>query len=424
MFTLFQALALVFLTGLVIFAFRRYIRRGSALAMMFASLGFLGAFVAPASATEFRKGDTVEVRRDETIKSDIFVSGESVRIDGTVDGDVYAFGQQVDVSGHINGDLICFARSARVTGQVDGNVRSFTNNIAISGTVGRSVTTFTEGFALDTNGKIGHSLTIFAQNLMIDGKIGRDFLGFFHQATVSGLIGGALDSRGNSLTLTSTAEIDGKAEFQGDKPAIVSSEAKLAFPLEYKRLEHKHGDTRDASFYVWQGIWTAAFIFFGLVLFSLMPRFAVETVEAAEHLGASFGLGVLVLPGIFIAAIIACFTVVGLVVGISSLMLWLIAFLAAEVVVGGIIGTWIMGRSTELWPMVGRMAVGVILVSIATALPWVGPWAKLAVLLWGMGAISLALYRRLQPAVTPSIPLAPVGPVGTPLPPGTTVGLA
>jgi len=42
-----------------------------------------------------------------------------------------------------------------------------------------------------------------------------------------------------------------------------------------------------------------------------------------------------------------------------------------------------------------------------------------------MGAISLALYRRLQPMIAPNIPpmpMTPVGPVGTPLPPNTVVG--
>jgi hypothetical protein len=319
--------------------------------------------------------------------------------------------------------LICFAQSARVSGTIDGNIRSFTNNITITGTVDRSVTAFNELFNLDSNGKIGHSLTAFGQGLTIDGKVGQGLLGFFGQATISGSIGGALQGKGKSLTITSTAEIGGPAKFEGEKPPVVSSGAKFASPLDYKKIEHKSA-ARTGSYYVWRGIWTAAFIFFGLVLISLMPRFALETVEAAEHLGASFGLGVLVLPGVCIAAIIACFTVVGLIVGVSTLLLWIIAFLAAEVVVGGIVGTWLMGRATELWPMIGRMAVGIIVVRIITTLPWVGPWARLAVLLWGMGAISLALYRRLQPMIAPNIPSVPMGPTSSPLPPGTTVGVA
>jgi hypothetical protein len=424
MFTLFQALALAVLLGLVVFAFRKYLKRGSALALMVASLGLVGAFTTPASAAVFRKGDTVEVRRDETIKGDLFISGHTLRVEGTVDGDVYAFGQQVDVSGHITGDLICFSQSARVSGTIDGNIRSFTNNITLSGSVERSVTAFNEVFNLDANGKIGHNLTMFTQTVTLDGKVGRDYLGFFQQATLSGTIGGSVAAKGNSLTITGGAEVDGKTAFEGEKPANVSADAKLASPIEYKKMEHRSGHTRDASYYVWRIIWTAAFVLFGLVLFSLLPRFAIETTDAAENLGASFGLGVLVLPGVLIAAVIACITVIGLWVGISTLLMWFIAMLSAEVVVGAIVGRWIMGRVTDFWPMVGRMAVGIIVVRIITTLPWVGPWAKLAVLLWGMGAISLGLYRRFQPPLAQSTPPVPIGPIGTPLPPATTVGAA
>jgi len=49
----------------------------------------------------------------------------------------------------------------------------------------------------------------------------------------------------------------------------------------------------------------------------------------------------------------------------------------------------------------------------------VGGWVKFAAILWGIGAISLALYRRFQPVIAPSMPSAPYTP---PIPPNTTVG--
>jgi len=48
--------------------------------------------------------------------------------------------------------------------------------------------------------------------------------------------------------------------------------------------------------------------------------------------------------------------------------------------------------------------------------PFIGGWIKVAVILWGIGAISLAAYRRLQPVMAPNLPPVPV-----PLPPNTTV---
>ena len=70
MFTLFEFLALAAIAGFGMFAFRKYVKRGSALALVFASLGLLAALPSAVSATEFRKSDNVEVRKDETIKTD------------------------------------------------------------------------------------------------------------------------------------------------------------------------------------------------------------------------------------------------------------------------------------------------------------------------------------------------------------------
>ena len=422
MFTLFQFVALAGLASFALFAGRRYLRRGSALAVMFASLGLALAVGTPVSATEFRKADNVELGKDETIKSDMFITGNHIRVDGTVDGDLYAFGQQLEVSGHVTGDVICFAQTTRITGQVDGNIRSFTNNITISGTVARNVLSMNELLTLDRSGKIGHSLTVFGQTVTMDGEIGRDVLAMFDKATLSGKIGGSLHTKGESLVIESGAEVVGKTSFVGKNPATVSGGAKLASPLEYKKIEHKSQMERGVGYYIWRLIWTGTYILFGLVLLAVMPRFGRETLQSAEHYGGSFGLGILVLFAVPIAAIIVCFTVIGLFLGLTTLALWCVMMMAAEVVVGTIVGQWIMGRTSEYWPLVLRMSVGIILVRIVTSIPFLGGWARFAVSLWGLGAISLALYRKLQPVVAPNIPSVPMGPGVTPLPSNTTVG--
>jgi len=142
-------------------------------------------------------------------------------------------------------------------------------------------------------------------------------------------------------------------------------------------------------------------------------------VKSAEQYGATAGLGVLVLFGVPIAACIACVTVVGLFIGVSTLFLWYASLYFAQIIVGAVIGQWLMGRTSELWPLIGRMTVGLVIVRLCTTIPHVGGWVKFAAILWGIGAISLTFYRRFQPVIAPSVPSAPYAP---PMPPNTTVG--
>jgi len=414
-----EVLALMTLGGLCVVMFRRrLLRRGSALAVMVPGLCAMLMIPGGASATEIRKGTTVEITKDEQIKGDVYIYCTRARVDGTVDGDLFIFGQQADVYGHVTGDVIGFVQSIRVYGQVDGNVRTANNNLTVSGTVGKNVMEFGETGRIDSQAKVGGSLTMFASNGNVDGELGRDVLYFGELLNISGKIKGGVRMKGNSLDIASTSEIGGPVRFEGHKKPEVSPGAKLASPVEFVQIQHK-SEYRSAHYYVWQVILAAAFVLFGLVLFLILPEFSKQAVTNAERYGASSGLGVLVTFGIPIAAIIACITVVGLFIGISTLLLWYASLLFAQVVIGAVIGQWLLGRTNETWPLIGRMVVGLILVRLSAMIPHLGFWIKFGVIVWGIGAISLAIYRRFQPVIAPYTPSTPMMP---PIPPNATVG--
>jgi cytoskeletal protein CcmA (bactofilin family) len=423
MVTLLEVMALLTIAGFGGMFLRRRMRRGSAFAMI-AGLCATLLLGSGAMGTETRKGETVEVAQDETIKGDMFITGHNIKVAGTVDGDVFLFGQNATVEGHVTGDVIAFVQILRISGQVEGNVRSVSNTILMSGTVGKNMLSFAEVVTLDSAGKVAGSITTFVNTLTLDGNLGRDLMIFSKTARISGVVGGGIQAKGDTLEFGSGADVQGPVKFNGNKAPVVSPRAKLATPVEFTRIEH-HRPYQEPKFYVWKVIWSAAVILFGLVLFLLLPTFAKESVASVERYGAAFGLGLLVLFAIPIAAIIACITIVGLMVGISTFMLWLVALYSAQIVVGTVIGQWIMGRTQETWQLIGRMIVGVLLVRAAELVPGLGGWIHFTVVLWGIGAISLAIYRRLDSGR--SLLEAPyherpvnMGPGS--LPPNTTVG--
>lgn len=418
MITLLEILALATLGGLGVMFLRRRIRRGSALALVFAGLCVAMAMPTPASATEFRKGDRITIGKDEVVHSDLYVAGGQIRIGGTIEGDLVIAGGDVEVSGHVEGDMLSTSGQVRMTGQVDGSIRGYAGNITIKGKVGRNVMTFGGDVNIDHDAAIAGSVTTGSGRLSLDGHVGRDLLAFAGQANLSGNIDGSVKIRGGELNIDSSAEIKGPVHFEGNREPQVSPQAKLASPVQF--VKHTRGpDYSNPHYYVWQVIWMAAFILYGLVLYSLMPKFSHEAVKSAEQYGAAAGLGVLVLFGVPIAACIACVTVVGLFIGVSTLFVWWASVYLAQVIVGTVVGQWLMGRTSEFWPVVGRMAVGVVIVRLCTTIPNVGGWVKFVAILWGIGAISLAVFRRFQPVPVTGVT---VPPGAQPLPPNPSVG--
>jgi cytoskeletal protein CcmA (bactofilin family) len=414
MLTLIEVLALVTAGVFGLVLFRRRLRRGSVLALMMAGLS--GLIAVPVPASEMRHAESVHIGKSEKIKGDLFLAATTCRIDGEVDGDLFTFCQSVDVNGHVTGDVIGFAQSIRVNGKVDGNVRMACNNLTLGGTVGKNVMAFGDSVRMDSDATAGGSATVFGGTISLDGTLGRDVLSFGQLLNINGTVGGKVKARGERLEIGSTAKIQGATEFAGKKPPEVAPEAKLGSPVKFTKQERKP-EYRSGHYYVWQVIWAAAFVLFGMVLFVVMPEFSRQAASNAERIGASLGLGVLVGCGVPIAAVIACITVVGLFLGVSTFFLWYASLYFAQVIVGALIGQWLMGRTSELWPRIGRMIVGLLVVRLCFLIPHIGGWLKLGVIIWGIGAIALTVYRRMQPVVAQGIP-----PMSSPLPPSTTIG--
>ena len=418
MLTLLEVLAMLTLAVLGALFFRRRIRRGSALALVVTGFCALLVVPAPASAIERRIGASPTVGPEETIKGNVYLNGERVRVEGTVDGDVFAAGKDIDIDGHVTGDVITAGRYLRIRGTVDGNIRSMGNTAIISGTLAKNILWLGDAVTIDGTGKVGGSVTMAGGTLAIDGRLGRDILFVGEEVNVNGAVGGEIRAQGHSLIIGSGAQVEGPIHYKGDKPADVSTGAKLVSAVQFERM--KHGpDYGSYRYYLWHVIWASAYILFGLVLFSLMPKFSRDAVNSAEHYGASAGLGVLVGFGLPIAAVIVCITVVGLFIGLSTLFLWYASMYYGQVIIGAVIGRWLMGRTEEQWPLIGRMVVGFVILRLCSMIPHVGTTLKYAAAFWGIGAISLAVYRLMQPVVAPNVPSAPYH---TPMPPNTTVG--
>src|SRR5438046_6769664 len=122
MITLLEVLAMVTLAGLGAMFFRRRIRRGSALALVFAGLCTVLAMPTGASATEFRHEERLTIAKDEVIHTELFAAGGRIRAEGTIEGDLVMAGGGIEIAGHVLGRVVCSSVALAVLGYVGGGV--------------------------------------------------------------------------------------------------------------------------------------------------------------------------------------------------------------------------------------------------------------------------------------------------------------
>jgi len=137
----------------------------------------------------------------------------------------------------------------------------------------------------------------------------------------------------------------------------------------------------------------------GLILILLAPwRMAGAATSIRTDTGPVAGYGAIALFVTPIAALVVCLTVIGLPLGIITLLLWGILLYLSQIPVSLFIGHAILGRNKPLESkgyMIGCLALGLLLLTLARAIPFVGFLVSLASGLFGLGAF-VVTERRLR----------------------------
>lgn len=398
-----EFLAMSTLTIVVSWLLRRHWRRlTTAGVVVGAFLLFALALAVPAaSAAETKHGDpNFTLASGQTVPTDLFVFAERTTIDGDVDGDLVVWSQVVTVNGHVKGDVICGAQSLRINGTVDGNVRSFAQSVDISGTVGKNFMSWSGETNLEDKASVGGSVTFGGNDVTLAGKVGGDVLGMANSLDVSGMIGRNLTIHADHLNVDSTADITGHVEYEGRSQADIAQGAKMG---SFERVIPKAAPRYERMRFYWHRIllWGVGFVF-GLVLLLVMPGFYADATAACKKYAPAAGFGLLFLFATPIAAIIACATIVGLGVGIATLLLYVIAVFASTVFVAGFVGEALLGPSVGTGAAIGRLALGLFILHVLRILPYVGGWVLFIMMFWGFGAMVMAIYKRLRPQLAAS----------------------
>ena len=338
----------------------------------------------------------------------LIVAGPSVRIDGTVEGDLIAFTRNLTVTGHVTGDVIGFAGETVIDGTVDGNVRVFSRSVILQGTVSKNVTAFANSVDLVSKANVGGGMIVFAAEADLDGKMQRDLLGMIARTDLDGMIGGQAWIRGGSLTVASSAEIRGPATFVGPQQPVVESGAKLASPIHTEITQEVQRNRRSTARVVVRAIFGyGGALLVGFLLLVVFPGFFRTTLREAGGIGLPIGVGALALiAGAFLLVLGVLLLIVGIGAGAAGVMAFAPILYVAQVFVGTWLGNRIMGEPPSVTSaVVGRMAVGLLILRVAGLIPFLGGLVWLAVFLWGTGAVLLGFYRMSRVESAPSAPL-------------------
>jgi hypothetical protein len=360
----------------------------------------------PATAAVFRAGRSVVIPAGETVHDDLYVAGQHVEILGTVTGDVVAAGRELVIGGYVGGSAMAAGRVLRLQGHVAGSVRGAGERIECEGMVGRDALVACNTFRLSPGARVVQDAAVAASSARFDGPVGRNLWLGGAEFDLADSVGGSVRADARALRLEGGAVVAGDLQVESRGTLVRDPSSQVLGTVEVRPAEGatgaKPGGGAFGAVTGWlQGLF--GFLVLGLIV---MIAFRAFWSRGLESLGRSplqsLGVGVLVAAATPVAMLLMF--LVGLVlggwwIGLIGCVLYLLALLLGYTCSAAHVGGLLLarlGRGAAPWL---ALLAGLVVVGLVVKVPFLGWIAGIAAMLFGTGALGLALRGpRLVPS--------------------------
>jgi cytoskeletal protein CcmA (bactofilin family) len=414
---------------------------------IFALIALLAlAFATPAQAFDGRSGDNVEIKAGEVVEDDVYVTANTFTLEGTVKGDLIVFGTTIIINGTVDGDLIAAGKSVTINGTVtdDARIAGAALKIGKTAIIGGDVVAGSASLETEDGSTIEGELIVGAAQTLLDGKVTGDVLAGTSSLELNGEFGGDVKAEvGNpdegglppsmympqadinfptvkpGFNVGKDAKIAGNLEYTQSKDVKIPANAvggkitrtePVVDPASVKAKPTPAEAAMTWTFNLLRSIVTL--IAFGLLLGWLAPMFVKTLMEKLQSQPvASLGWGLVAYAAFFFAILIVLVAMIagGLLFGVLTLggmsgtIIWVGILALFAMVVGFVLVTAFLTQITVAWlggklilarvkPELAEhkflpLVVGVVIVALLVALPYIGWLFGAIVMFIGLGAL-------------------------------------
>jgi hypothetical protein len=224
----------------------------------------------------------------------------------------------------------------------------------------------------------------------MDAKIAKDMLVAAERLVVSGEIGGNLNVATKHINLLDNARVGGDIVYRTSTKdrLMLGDDVIIRGEIDYQgKPQNIQARNRfvSNSFYLWGVLWFVGAFVVGWLIFTLAPSLGrVELGDGKESIKTA-GIGFLVLVTVPIVAVIIAITVVGLPLSFITITAWLTAWYLAKIVFAHLVGRSVLASRSDNPGLALVLFVGLIIVTIAINLPFLGGVLNLLATILGLG---------------------------------------
>ena len=335
--------------------------------------------------------------------TNIYAAGARVTIEGKAKQDIWAAGALVDIDIETDGDLHAAGSQVSVKGKVTGKARIAGANLKIDAEIGEVLNAAAASIEISENAKLPSGSSLAAALIEFRGVANDNLSLYADEVVFSGQASGSVTIEGRKVQLDETAHIEGSLTIRSSEEAVISPKATVVGKLTQTGLEDSeffkgHEDDSDGrGFFL---LLSTSVFLLGLILVIFARGFVEQGITLLRtQPGRSILWGLVVFFGIPIFVIVTMVTIIGIPIGVATLLLLPFLLILGFTTTALGISDWILNRKSESKKTGQRLlllAAGVVLFVIVGFIPFIGGLLVLLALLFGLGASAVTIGRRLS----------------------------
>lgn len=352
-----------------------------------------------ASAAALHIGSDYFLKGSEHVLADVYVVAPSVAFSGSVGGDAVALGRVVASDGTIGGDALFLGESATVTGDIADDARIAAGTVFVRGKIAGDAVLVGARIRVEKDAVVSGDLYAVGGEIVMDGAVHGAVKVAGGDVRISGAVSGAVEAWGEKILLAPGAFLGGDFIYHAPREATVAPDVRIGGETLFD--EQKGARSGFASlapgFVPFQLLAMLAGAFFLFFLFR--ERTEEILLDAAENFWMRVLRGLLLFLIVPIASAFLFLTAVGIPLGIALVALYLAGGIFSTAYGGMLIGVLLERQlfRRSAFPLSPRTVfVGVALLALLGAVPYLGFAALFLLTLASFGSVGTIGWRRLK----------------------------